>query len=243
MTGTEPRFDPASVEAVVFDIGGVFLYPSPDPVRALLIESGRRADRDDPSRDDLVFRRAHHAGVRALYDSEQEVAEHHTAFWHAYDHAYLDAVGVPLEEHAAFSVAVRTAWNWAHPANIAAFHQLVASGMPTAIVSNNDGTAEDQLVEHNVCQVGEGPLPSTSAVVDSGRIGIAKPDPAIMVGALAALGQPPANVLYVGDTVHADVRGATNAGMQVVQLDPYDQHADLSHPRVADVAALVESLA
>jgi len=109
-------------------------------------------------------------------------------------------------------------------------------------VSNNDGTAEAQMLELGVCQVGPGPLPSVRIVVDSGAIGIAKPDPAIFRPALEALGTDPARTLYVGDTVHADVRGARAAGMPVVQLDPYDDHAGFDHHRVTDLAALADLL-
>ena len=78
--------------------------------------------------------------------------------------------------------------------------------------------------------------------VDSAVFGIAKPDPAIFGPALDALGTDPARTLYVGDTVHADVGGATAAGMAVVQLDPYDLHGDFDHAPAADVAALADLL-
>lgn len=232
-----PRFEPADVRAVVFDIGGVFLYPAPEPVQQRLSDAGLTA----PDRDD-AYREAHHAGARALYDSGRSVAEHDNDFWDAYDSAYAQALGVPAAESLTFRVAIRTAWNWPHPENIAAFHRLTATGMPTAIVSNNDGTAPQQMIDHGVCQVGDGPLPRTAIVVDSSQLGVAKPDPAIMTPALDALGHEPGSVLYVGDTVHADVIGATNAGMQVVQLDPFDHHADLDHVRVKDVATLLTQL-
>ena len=67
-------------------------------------------------------------------------------------------------------------------------------------------------------------------------------DPRIMRPALDALGLEAGRVLYVGDTVHADVVGATNAGMQVVQLDPFDHHVGYAHPRVRDVGHLLELL-
>lgn len=237
MSIPSPRFEPSAVTAVVFDIGGVFLYPAFEPVRRRLTEAGL----DAPTAHE-AYRRAHHAGARALHDSGLAVQEHTHAFWDAYDSAYAQALGVPAESSLTFRVAIRTAWDWPHEENIAAFHRLAASGMPTAIVSNNNGTAEQQMIDHGVCQVGEGPLPRTAIVVDSTRLGVAKPDPAIMAPALDVLGHDPATVLYVGDTVHADVAGATNAGMQVIQLDPYDHHADLDHPRVADVSTLIALL-
>jgi putative hydrolase of the HAD superfamily len=79
-------------------------------------------------------------------------------------------------------------------------------------------------------------------VVDSTLVGMAKPDPRIFEPMLAALGLPSERVLYVGDTVHADVRGATAAGLPVVQLDPLELHADFDHLRLPDVTAVVELL-
>jgi FMN phosphatase YigB (HAD superfamily) len=67
--------------------------------------------------------------------------------------------------------------------------------------------------------------------------------PAIFTPALDALNIDPAKVVYIGDTVHADVVGATNAGMQVVQLDPFDQHTDFDHARMRDLDELVAALA
>jgi putative hydrolase of the HAD superfamily len=143
---------------------------------------------------------------------------------------------------AASTTEVKDVWRQLLDENIEGFRRIVASGMPVAIVSNNDGTAEAQLRHFGICQVGAGPLPSVTVVVDSGVVGVAKPDPAIFRPALEALGTDPARTLYVGDTVQADVRGAEAAGMRAVQLDPYDLHADFDHARLATVAALADLL-
>lgn len=228
-------FNPGSVSAVVFDIGGVFLYPHYGTVRSALGEEG------DPTEADLArFRRAHHAGCFALSSLGGEAREHHGDFWAHYDQGYADALEVPVES---VKKAIRATWDWAHKDNIAAFHRLAATGMPLAIVSNNNGTAPDQMRDHSVCQVlADGPLPQVAAIIDSSLVGVAKPDPMIMAPALYALNVEPANALYIGDTVHADVVGARNAGMQMVQLDPFDQHAAFEHSRLPDLSALVEAL-
>ncbi len=233
-------FQPDHVAAAVFDIGGVFTYPSPLPVLERLNQLGL----DSPSELD-VFRRAHHVGVRALLDhanSGAPVDETSTDYWSVYDRAYLSTAGVPDSMTDDVRVAMRVNWDWAHDDNIMAFHQLAASGLPVAIVSNNDGTAPEQMNRHGVCQVGDGPLPSVAAIVDSTLIGIAKPDPAIFAPALDALALPPDQVLYIGDTVQADVNGALAAGMQVVQLDPFDDHADHTHARARTVHEVVGTL-
>lgn len=231
-------FSPDSVEAAVFDIGGVFSYPDYEPVAAELDSLG--VNQPD---DIMAFRRAHHAGVRALTDAGRPTREDQADFWALYDAAYAATLSVPLDELERFRVAVRVGWNWVHEPNVAAFHRLAATGLPVAIVSNNDGTAPEQMTDFGVCQVGPGQLPEAAAIVDSTLLGIAKPNPAIFSPALDALGIPPEKVVYVGDTVHADVMGATNAGMQVVQLDPFEHHSDFSHTRMIDLDEFVAALA
>jgi len=225
-------FDPAQVSAVVFDIGGVFTYPDYQPVAQRLTTLGVTAP------DDLdEYRRAHHAGVLALARAHESRLS--DEYWLAYDAAYGLSLGVANDQVTDVRTAIRTGWDWVHADNVQAFHHLVSTGMPTAVVSNNDGTAPDQMRDHGVCQVGDGPLPSVAAIVDSTLVGAAKPDPRIFDPALTALGLDAASVLYVGDTVHADVAGAMAAGMQVVQLDPFDHHAGYRHSRVTDLNTLV----
>lgn len=228
-------FDPGTVSAVVFDIGGVFLYPHFRRVREVLGREG------EPTQAELLqFREAHHAGCLKLSTLGATAREHHQDFWSNYDQAYADTLEVPVES---VKIGIRTSWDWAHEENIRSFHELAASGMPVAIVSNNNGTAPEQMRDHGVCQVlPDGPLPKVAAIIDSSLIGAAKPDPAIMTPALYALGIKPENALYVGDTVHADVVGAQNAGMQVVQLDPFNHHEAFEHARLPDLESLVMAL-
>ncbi len=230
-------FDPQTIDAVVFDIGGVFTYPAYLPVEARLAELGL-----DLPPAVVDYRRAHHAGVLALAEAQRPTEEHKPDFWAVYDEAYAITLGVPPAQIEEFRIAIRGRWDWVHEENVAAFHQLAATGVPVAIVSNNDGTAPEQMQEFAVCQVGDGPLPSVAAIVDSTLVGVAKPDPAIFDPALEALGHDPGRVLYVGDTVHADVVGATAAGMQVVQLDPFDHHAHFGHARSRDLREVVAVL-
>ena len=242
--------DPAAIDAVVFDIGGVFTIRLTEPIRAGLEPAGFPfADDED------LFHEAHHRGVRSLSDAllaagDSPIVEASKEFWLNYERGYFahlgvapDDLGRALDVFAAHAktLPVGSVWRRVLADNVVAFGRIAAA-LPVAIVSNNDGTAEQQLLELGICQVGEGPLPSVAIVVDSGTIGIAKPDPAIFLPALAALGTDPARTLYVGDTVHADVHGARAAGMPVVQLDPYDLHADFDHHRLPDVAALADLL-
>jgi putative hydrolase of the HAD superfamily len=58
-----------------------------------------------------------------------------------------------------------------------------------------------------------------SCVVCSDEAGVAKPDPRIFHAGCVALGLPPEEVLYVGDSLTADALGARAAGLHGVWLD------------------------
>jgi putative hydrolase of the HAD superfamily len=239
---------PDKIDAVVFDMGGVFVVPSPQAVSAIVTAAGVALELDDES-----ARLGHYAGVAAITSSlsTEPASEADPRVWEAYDMAYFAAAGLSGEGLQTAVVARHServsgdsAAIWRHvlEENRDAFHAI--SGLrPVAVVTNNNGTAIEQCRELGLCQVGPGALPSVAAIVDSGVLGIAKPDPRIFAPALEALGTSATRTLYVGDTVHADVHGAEAAGMPVVQIDPFDYHADHSHWRLPDVVALAEHLA
>jgi putative hydrolase of the HAD superfamily len=233
----------SSIDAVVFDIGGVFLLPHPDPIRTALQSGGLLCDAPDEQ-----FRRAHYRAVHAVADLTIPDAD--PAFWREYELAYLREIGLldgSLEQAIEAWVTVRDLdvmglWRWVEAHNVATLRRLAAAGVPIAVVSNNDGTAAVQMERFGVCQVGPGPHTEVVAIVDSGAVGVAKPDPAIFRPALEALGTEPHRTLYVGDMVHADVRGARAAGMPVVQIDPYDFHATFDHPRAPHLDDIADRL-
>ncbi len=243
--------DPARVRAVVFDIGGVFLIPHHERVRPAIAEAGVEVEPDEDA-----FHRAHHDGVHAIAEAVRSAGlapeEAAVEMWEIYDGAYFRAVGVaedalPVAAEARRrqrSTGVSSVWCFPLQANITAFHRIATErpDLERAIVSNNDGSAEQQMLDHGVCQVGDGPLPGVELIVDSGVIGVAKPDPAIFDPVVEALQTPPEEMLYVGDTYQSDVLGARAAGLQVVQLDPYGLHGAYDHPTVPDVATLADLL-
>jgi HAD superfamily hydrolase (TIGR01509 family) len=87
------------------------------------------------------------------------------------------------------------------------------SGARAAAISNSNGSVASVLAA-----VGLGPY--LDFVVDSGEVGIEKPDPRIFEVALARAGVAPAEAAYIGDFYSIDVKGATAAGLRAVLLDP-----------------------
>lgn len=227
-------------------MGGVFVVPHFEPIGALLSELGSAVGVDEP---DSVA--AHYRGVRGITDllGTQTVDEADLDVWGAYDGAYFASLGVSPSDMERALQARRAQrsnggahiWNQPLAANIEAF-RLISASRPVAILTNNDGTAIQQCINLELCQIGAGPLVSVPAIVDSGLLGIAKPDPAIFDPVIESLGTDRVRTLYVGDTVHADVLGATRAGLRVLQLDPLNLHDDHDHWRLPDVAALAHYL-
>ncbi len=245
-TDTAP-IDPSAIDAVVFDMGGVFIIPNPVAVCAAVTAAGVTLEMSPQQAHD-----AHYTGVRAITDrlDAEHVDETDLGVWRHYDMAYFGSVGLSgpeLETAVAARDALRRRdevtdmWTHVLAHNIAGF-AAISTVRPVAIVTNNIGTAEQQCLDHGICQLSDGPLPKAAAIIDSTIVGISKPDPAIFEPAISALGTDRSRTLYVGDTVHADVHGARAAGMPVVQLDPLNLHSDHDHWRLPDVPALAEIL-
>ena len=79
-------------------------------------------------------------------------------------------------------------------------------------------------------------------VIDSGEVGVEKPDPRIFQIALERMGVSAADALYVGDLYEVDVVGARAAGLDVVLLDPSGEHSGRDVKTVRSVAELADGL-
>jgi len=222
------------IKAVVLDVGGVLLLPHGSLVADRLEAAGIAFT---PAYDE-----AHYRGVRAL-DREASGPDP----WGTYVDGYVAALGVRPEDRTQARSELRPLWHggevdvWSFvvATSVTGLEALRDRGVPLAIVSNSDGSVARRLVQHEICQVDEGPGVGVATVVDSGVVGVAKPDPAIFAFALEGLGLPADAVAYVGDSVTFDVVGARRAGLVPFHLDPYDLCEDASHRhlhRVADVA-------
>ena len=96
-----------------------------------------------------------------------------------------------------------------------ALRKLCDLGYTLAVVSNTmrtPGATLRRVLEHY------GLLGCFSHTAFSDETGVRKPDPAIFLGALRALGAEPAHAIHVGDDAILDVEGARAAGMRVVQV-------------------------
>ena len=236
-------FRVADIEAVLLDVGGVFHLPDHSRMLGALHRLDVVADPED-------LDRAHYAGIAALGD--QAPVGHHgdgTSIWHQYNRAYALVCGVPddrLDEATEVLLAEFArggVWTREIPGARDALQAIADRGMRLGIVSNADGTVEEQLRSDGICQLGTGAGVEVHVVLDSGVVGVAKPDPAIFRLALEALRVAPEATIHVGDTPAADVEGALAAGVRPVLVDPYDLHPDAECTRVTGLDGIVELLA
>jgi putative hydrolase of the HAD superfamily len=112
---------------------------------------------------------------------------------------------------------------------------LAHAGVAVGILTNSEGRAAELVAELGWDDV-------FGVVVDSGRVGIEKPDARIFHLMCERLGAAPREVVHVGDSLSADVDGALRAGMLAVWLQdrPSDaQPVDPARVRTARTAVEV----
>ena len=95
---------------------------------------------------------------------------------------------------------------------VPALQRLATAGIASIIVSNHIWTLPEIVQDR-----GLGSLVATT--VTSARCGYRKPHPAIFDAALQLTSARPEEIVMVGDSVSADVRGAEAVGMHAVLID------------------------
>lgn len=208
-------------DAVLFDVGGVLMYPDPAVLAPALAFYGATEDHG-------AYYRAHFAAMAV-----KSAAGAPESDWSGFDLEFVARLGVPAGDRAeAAHVLGRTRhahiWRAPVPGSREGLASLNSLGVPVGIVSNASGQVESVLRRSGLCQVGTGPHPEVRCVVDSDVVGVAKPDPRIFDHALPHFpGTERGRIAYVGDNVTMDVGGATAAGLVPVLFDPFDDAAHL----------------
>jgi HAD superfamily hydrolase (TIGR01509 family) len=211
----EPDWVRVAAVAAIHDVAvdaAALLAAEPGVKRALDVRTTVRAT-DDRRRSGAYFRGVLDA-VRAPGGSSAREA----------------AVAAIVAEHARENL-----WSRVPDRVPAALRRLRDSGRRLVVVSNADGT-----VARTLERAGLGGY--FHAVVDSGVVGVEKPDPAIFHHALRAAGVRPREAVHVGDFHEIDVVGAAAAGIEPVLLDPADLRPDAECRRFRDLDGFMRDL-
>ena len=234
-----PRSD--APVAVLLDAGGVFVLPDPDRI----LGAFTRAECSVPRG---VLADAHYRAA-ARFHVGRDVETCWTEAWLEYLQTYVDECGVPPDRrdeahlHLDSEFADAALWIDPGPGSREGLQALAETGVRLGIISNADGMMGSRLAQLELCQVGPGIGVEIECVVDSGNVGVMKPDPRIFHAAIDLLGLDPDQVWYVGDMPAIDVVGARRAGIRPYLMDPLSLHLDAGFERISSLAALAELIA
>jgi putative hydrolase of the HAD superfamily len=224
------------VKAVFFDAGGTLVHIDYARVAAVVrAELGREIPAEAWIAGDYAGRDA----IEAAMASGESGSD--SSRWLIHFRAMMEAVGLSRREFERIGPRMKAAhtmrhlWSAVQDGTREGLASLHRAGYFVACISNADGTVE-RLLES------VGLLHHLAFVVDSGKVGIEKPDPRIFELALRQAGMRPDESLYVGDLYPVDVVGARAAGLTPVLLDPLGRYGERDCRTAPNVAALCREL-
>src|SRR5262245_43059070 len=222
---------PGTVSAVLFDVGNTLLWIDHARIAAILTGAGVVCD-------ETAVREAE-MRARPRLDSflAGAVRRESTDMVARYAGRIVEGLGAAPSGSARDALVAAWYSLWCRPPADArtTLDVLAARGFRLGVVSNSNGSVRSLLDAADLAA----PL---ECVVDSGVVGVEKPDPRIFAIAAERLSVPPAACVYVGDFHSLDVLGARAAGMHGVLLDPLGVWDGVDAPRVASLTELVARL-
>ena len=225
-----------SIKAISFDFGHVLAGLDLEELGRRLVELGVAVPRD-PSPAIPAAYRAHDAIVST---------DGHEAGWRALVATLVaEAAGRPVNLLDPLVNALwdaqptRNLWRWVPAPARAVVERLAARGVPMCVTSNSEGRlaalAEDVGLARYFVRI-----------IDSGVVGVSKPDPRIFAMAVECLGVAPGGIVHIGDSEPADIVGALGAGLRAWRFDGFVPGASARPTRAElrfdDHAALTEAL-
>ncbi len=225
-------------DAVLLDAGGVFVIPDSERILGAF-------ERAECSVRPEVLTGAHYRAA-TRFGVLVDVDANWNEAWFDYLATYIEECGVPTElrkeahRHIDSEFADAGLWVEPVPGSRQGLQDLVDTGVRVGIISNADGMMGHRLAQLELCQVGPGAGVPVECVVDSGDVGVMKPDPRIFQAAIDLLGLTADRVWYLGDMAAIDVVGARRAGIRPFVIDPLDLHRDAGYDRVPSLTALAE---
>jgi putative hydrolase of the HAD superfamily len=172
------------------------------------------------------------------YDTLVDPAGGHP--WHALMAMLLGGAGIaadridPLVDWLWGEQPRANLWRAPIPDMVGLARELAGRGVRVAVLSNSEGRLAELLAEIGIAD-------AFAAIVDSGRVGIEKPDRRIFDHTLAVLGATRPGI-HIGDSWPADIAGALGAGWRAIWFGRRATAVDDPRVAVAHDAANVRAI-
>jgi putative hydrolase of the HAD superfamily len=200
--------------AVLFDAGNTLLRMNYPAIARHLASRGHAVTVEAVEEAEIRAR------VRLDADLARGVSTEGRPAQDQYTTYLMDGLGFTDAEEIEAAVAFKRGYNppaglfdRADPGARAAIREAKAAGLVVGVVSNSNGSAHALL--H-----GAGLASELDFVIDSGLVGVEKPDPRIFRLGLERAGVAAHEAVYIGDLYSIDVLGSRAAGLGSVLLDP-----------------------
>jgi putative hydrolase of the HAD superfamily len=205
---------PGRPRAVLFDAGNTLLRMNYPAIADHLRTRGREVSIEAIEEAELRARVRLDADLARGASTEGRTAQDHYLVY------LLEGIGITAPEEIEAAAGFRRSYNTpaglfnvADPAALRAIQQVKSAGLVAGVVSNSNGSVR-ALLDH--AGLGE----ALDFVVDSGIVGVEKPDPKIFRLGLEQAGVAAHEAVYVGDLYSVDVLGSRAAGLGAILLDP-----------------------
>ena len=200
--------------AVLFDAGNTLLRMNYPAIARHLASRGHAVTAQAVEEAEL------HARVRLDADLARGVSTEGRPAQDQYTMYLMDGLGLTDAGEIEAAVTFKRGYNppaglfdRADPAARAALREVKAAGLVVGVISNSNGSAHALL--H-----GAGLASELDFVIDSGLVGVEKPDLRIFRLGLERAGVAAHEAVYIGDLYSIDVLGSRAAGLASILLDP-----------------------
>jgi HAD superfamily hydrolase (TIGR01509 family) len=222
---------PPAFRAVFLDAGGTLIHLDRAFILSCLAERGLERTEAQFVAADAAARRSVGQMVAAGGPSDD------TSRWVAYGATLLSELDCEGEHADAVRKLVMhrhtegRLWTHTEDGTLAALQRLRDAGFTLGVVSNADGRVASFLRYAGLHDV-------LDFVIDSGAVGVEKPDARIFAMACERAAVEPAEAVHVGDVYEIDVIGARAAGVTPLLIDPDDAHEYADCARIRAITDL-----
>ena len=228
---------PSKLRAIFFDAGNTLVYPRCEELAGDLTAQGLPATIEDffvaeragkSKLDEWLWPQIRNGEVPRTIDQY---------YWGEYLRTLMDQIRAPEEARGELMLRVANGfrdiklWSRVLPETPAYLENLRGRGYFLGVISNSNGTIEEQLGRVDL-------LRYFHTVLDSAIVGMEKPHPQIFRLATGRAGVAPSEAIFIGDTHSTDVGGAQLAGIHGVLIDRVGAYPNIGSPRITSLPEL-----